>query len=131
MVAGGGDVRPAGLSDEADGEVAEGCHRAGRVSGADARGVLGEGYVPHVVQGLDLPMPTDQFGKLGRGGLPGSEAGDRVDRLDGGLPGRAIRATALDLDGLYGVRKSRPGWTVQTLRRRISPRPCARSRMRC
>ncbi|GGJ68351.1 hypothetical protein GCM10010121_093880 [Streptomyces brasiliensis] len=58
-----------------------------------------------MVQGLDLPMPTDQFGKLGRGGLLGGEAGDRIDRLDGGLPGRAIRATALDLDGLDGVRK--------------------------
>jgi hypothetical protein len=48
-------------------------------------------------------------------------AGDGVDgrRLD--LAGPAVGAAALDLDGLDDVGKNRPGWTVQTFRRRTSP----------
>jgi len=104
VVGGGGDVPPAGLAGEADGEVAEGRHRAGRGSGANAASILGEGHVPHVVQGLDLPVPTDQFGGLGCGGLLRGEVGDRLDRLDG-LSGRAVRTTTLDVAVLDGMRK--------------------------
>ncbi|GAA3595556.1 hypothetical protein GCM10022295_90950 [Streptomyces osmaniensis] len=53
-------------------------------------------------QGLDPPVGADEFGELGRGGLLGGEAGDGVDRLDGGLAGLAVGAPALDLDSPAG-----------------------------
>jgi hypothetical protein len=62
-----------------------------------------------VVQGLDLPVSADQFGDPLWGGLLGSEAGDRVERLDGGLVRRAAGAAALDLDGLHCVREEESG----------------------
>lgn len=64
-----------------------------------------KGGVSHVVQGLDLPVVSDQGGELGRDGLLCGEAGDGVDRLDGGLAGLAVGAAALDLDGLAGTRE--------------------------
>jgi hypothetical protein len=45
---------------------------------------------------------ADEFGELGRACLLGGQAGDGVDRLDGGLAGLAVGAPALDLDGLAG-----------------------------
>lgn len=84
-----GDVVGSEGFQHADGEVAEPCHRAGCAASADAGSGLGEGYVSHVVQALDLPVPADQFGDPFRGGLLGSETG----------------AAAFDLDGLHGVRR--------------------------
>jgi hypothetical protein len=55
-----------------------------------------------VVQGLDLPVVADESGELGRGGLLGGQAGDGVDRLDGGPAGLVVGAPALDLDSLAG-----------------------------
>src|SRR5690606_21991474 len=83
-------------------EVAPGGHRAGRIAGPELGGVLGEGGVADMVQGLDLPVVADELGELGRAGLLGGEAGDGADRLDGGLAGLAVSAPALDLDGLAG-----------------------------
>jgi hypothetical protein len=47
--------------DETDRQATEGAHRTGCGAGADARGVLGQGRVSDVVQGLDLPVSTDAF----------------------------------------------------------------------
>lgn len=85
-----------------DGEVAPGGHGTRCVAGPQLGGVLGEGGVAGVVQGLDLPVVAHQLGELGRGGLLGGQAGDGVDRLDGGLAGLAVGAPAPDLDGLAG-----------------------------
>ncbi len=96
----GRDVLHSGRAEGSDGEVAPGGHRAGRVAGPQLGGVLGEGGVADMVQGLDLPVVADELGELGRGGLLGGQAGDGVDRLDGGPAGLAVGAPALDLDGL-------------------------------
>ncbi|MEU9157164.1 hypothetical protein AB0D59_43135 [Streptomyces sp. NPDC048417] len=82
-----------------------------------------------MVQGLDVPVVADEFGKLGRDGLPGGQAGDGVDRLDGGLAGLVIGASALDLDGLAGSGKRRL-FTVASLIWRISERPWSIPRVR-
>jgi hypothetical protein len=63
---------------------------------------LGERGVSDVVQGLDLPVITDQGCQLGGVGLLSGEAGDGVNGLDGGPSGLAVGATALDLHGLPG-----------------------------
>jgi len=55
-----------------------------------------------MVQGLDLPVVADEFGELSRSGLLGGQAGDGIDRLDGGLAVLADGAPTLDLDGLAG-----------------------------
>ncbi|BBJ45048.1 hypothetical protein SSPO_077660 [Streptomyces antimycoticus] len=82
-----------------------------------------------MVQGLDLPVVADELGDLGWGGLLGGQAGDGVDRLDGGLAGLAVGAPALDLDGLAG--SGEEGLlTVATLIRRISERPWPMPRVR-
>lgn len=75
---------------------------AGRVAGPQLGGVLGKGGVADMVQGLDLPVAADEFGELGRGGLLDGQAGDGVDRFEGGLASLAVRAPTLDLDGLAG-----------------------------
>jgi len=93
------DVLHSGCAEGSDGEVAPGGHRAGCVAGSQLGGVFGESGVADVVQGLDLPVVTDESGELGRGGLLGGEAGDGVDGLHGGLAGLAVGASALDLDG--------------------------------
>jgi hypothetical protein len=109
-----GDVGRAGQPQSADGEVAPGGHRPGCVACSQLRGVFGEGGVSDVVQGLGLPVVTDQGRELGGVGLLRGEAGDGADGL-------AVSATALDLDGLPGPGRSRP-LTVATLIRRISER---------
>jgi hypothetical protein len=98
----GRDVLRSGCPEGSDGVVASGGHRAGRVAGPYSRGVLGEGGVADMVQGLDLPVVTDEPGQLGWGGLLGGQAGDGVDRLDSGLACLAVGPAALDLDGLAG-----------------------------
>lgn len=118
----GGDVAGAGQAEISDREVSEGGHRSGGVSGPQLGGVLGEGDVPDVVQGLDSPVPSDQSGELSPAGLLCGEAGDRVDGLEADLPGLAVDAAADDLDGLAGAGKSRL-LTVHTFSRRISWRP--------
>ena len=111
MVGRGGDVAPAGLAHQADGEVAQGSHGSGCVAGADLGGVLGVGHVSDVVQGFHGPVALDEFGEPGGGHLAGSEAGDGVDGLRLELAGLGIDATALDLDldGLGGVREEQSG----------------------
>lgn len=72
-------------------------------AGPKLRGILGDGGVPYVVQGLDLPVRADHVGELGVGGLLGGEAGDRVDGLDADLAALAVHAAPLELDGLAGA----------------------------
>ncbi|GAB2711329.1 hypothetical protein GCM10010442_34230 [Kitasatospora kifunensis] len=62
----------AGLAHQADGEVAQGGHRGGRVCGADLGGVLSEGHVAHVVRGFHAAVALDERGRAGGvGGLAG------------------------------------------------------------
>jgi hypothetical protein len=68
-------------------------------------GVLGERHVSDVVQGFDLPVTADQPSELGGCGLFRSEAGDRVDGLDGDRAGLAVHSAAFELDGLAGAGK--------------------------
>ncbi|CAM5621904.1 hypothetical protein SCANM124S_06992 [Streptomyces canus] len=56
-----------------------------------------------MVQSLDLPVVPDQLRELGRGGLLGGQAGDRIDGGDGDLAGLAVGAAPLDLDRLAGA----------------------------
>jgi hypothetical protein len=125
----GGDADGPGEFQGADREVAAGGHCAWRVAGPQLGGVLGEGGVADVVQGLDLPVSLDQLRELGGRGLFGGEAGDRVDGLDRGPAGLAVGAPSLDLNGLPGSRNSRL-FTVPTLIRRISERPWPMPRVR-
>jgi hypothetical protein len=55
-----------------------------------------------VVPGLDFPVGADECRQLGEGGLPGGQVEDRVDGLDGDLPGLEVGAAELDLDRLPG-----------------------------
>lgn len=48
-------------------------------------GVLGEGGVADVVQGLNLSMVPDQLREPGGGDLLGGRAGHRIGGGDGGL----------------------------------------------
>jgi len=89
-----GDVLGPGEAESADGEVAPGGHRAGRVACPQTGGVLGERGIPDVVRGLYLPVVTYELGELGRIGLFGSEAGDGVDGLEGDLAGLAVGVAA-------------------------------------
>lgn len=112
----------------ADGEIAPSRHRPGCIACPQLGGVLGEGGVADVVQGLDLPVVPDQLCEPGGGGLLGGQAGHRVDGGDAGLAGLAVGAAALDLDG------QAPGkgrlFTVATLIRRIFARPWPLPRVR-
>ncbi len=56
-----------------------------------------------MVQGLDLPMVSDQLCELGGDGLLDSQAGHRVDGGDRRLAGFAVGTAALDLKGLVGA----------------------------
>lgn len=70
---------------------------------AKLRGVLGEGGVPYVVHGLDLPVGADHARELGGSGLLGAQAGDRIDGLDADLIAFAVQAASLELGGLAGA----------------------------
>jgi hypothetical protein len=78
---GGGDVRAAFKSQEADGQAAERRHDAGRVSRPDQRVVFLVSHVPDPVKAVfDLPVAADPGGE----GLGiGVAASDEVDDLDG------------------------------------------------
>jgi hypothetical protein len=75
---------------DSDDEVAPGGHHAGHVASPQLGGVLGEGGVADMVQGLDFAVVADELGELGRGGLLSGQAGDGVDRLGGGLASLAV-----------------------------------------
>ncbi|PNE39840.1 hypothetical protein AOB60_01420 [Streptomyces noursei] len=99
MVDGVGDAVPAGEAGQADSEVAEGCHRPGCVAGAHAGGVLGEGDVTDVVEGLDgSPVPAGEFGQPGRVGLFGDQVGDCIYRFGAGLAGLEVGPSLRILD---------------------------------
>jgi hypothetical protein len=55
------------------------------------------------MQGLDLPVTTDQPGELGGRGPFGGGTGDGVDGLDADLAGLALYSAALELDSLAGT----------------------------
>ena len=77
---GGGDIGEAEQTDQGDGEVAQTRHRGRAVAGADARAVLIEGDVAHVMGAvLDAPMPAVEGEEPGRVGLCGGQAGDGKD----------------------------------------------------
>jgi hypothetical protein len=88
----GGDVGVAVLTMDADGEVAQACHDAGQVPGADLRAVLTEGAVADVVELVfDLPAAADPCSRFRAGGRAGRQAGDQVDLLDRQLARDVIR----------------------------------------
>ena len=107
MVAvGGGDVGVAVQSQQADGQVAERRHDAGRVPGSDQRFVFLIGHVTDPVElVLYLPVATDPGGQGSRAGI--GVAGDEVDDLDG-LPALLGDRTA-DLRDLGGAVEPDPG----------------------
>ena len=83
---GGGDVGVAVEAEQADGEVAEGGHDAGGVSGSDLGFVFLVGDVADPVElVLHVPVPADPGGERGRVGGFGAGAGDEVDDFDGFL----------------------------------------------
>jgi hypothetical protein len=110
VVPGGGcDVGVAGHFHDPDGEVAQGGHDLGAVSGADLGGVLAVGHVADVVQGFDAPVAADPPGEVGGAGLGDGQAGDPVGG-DSPPPARGERPDAAgDGDGLGGVREGQPG----------------------
>jgi len=126
---GGGDVPDTAQPEGAYGEVAPGRHGPGSVPGPQLRGVFGEGGVADVVQGLDLPVVPDQLRELGRGGLLGGQAGDRIDGGDGDLPVLRLVRRRLIWTNWRAPGKSRL-LTMATLIRRISERPWPLSRVR-
>lgn len=83
----GGDVVDAGEAEGGDREVSAGRHRPGCVPGPQLGGVLGEGDVSDVVQGLDRPVPADQLGELGGRGL---FRGEHVDDPVGPCGGQVV-----------------------------------------
>jgi hypothetical protein len=58
---------------------------------------------------FDLPVAAYPGGELGRGGLDGGQAGDRVDGDGSPFPAVQGPDPAGDADGLGGVRKGEPG----------------------
>src|SRR5262249_39338403 len=132
VVAGGGcDVGVASHFHDPDGEVAQGGHDLGTVSGADLGGVLAVGDVADVVQGLDAPMSADPPGEVGGAGLGDGQAGDPIGG-DGppaadGEGGRTRRVMAM---AWAACGNTRPTATVAVLIVRDSSRPCPRWRWR-
>jgi hypothetical protein len=74
-------------------------------AGADLGGILGEGDVADVVQGLDGPVPPDEVGEAGRAGLLERQAGDRLDGHGLEPPGAGLQIAGLagDLQDLRHV----------------------------
>ena len=76
----GSDIGEPEQSGQGDGEVAQTGHHGRAVRGADARAVLIEGDVAHVMGAvLDAPMPAVEGEEPGRVGLCGGQAGDGKD----------------------------------------------------
>ncbi|MGC0344046.1 hypothetical protein RKD20_009080 [Streptomyces sp. SLBN-8D4] len=105
-----GDVRPVGESENADGQVAQGCHGTWSGAGAYAGGVLGVRGVLDVVDlVLDSPAVTDAAGEVGCVGLLRGQVGHPVDAFQGDLAGGVDPLAAHDLDGLHRVWERDPG----------------------
>ena len=108
---GGGDVGPAGQTEQADGGVAQGCHDVGCVAGADLGAVFVVGDVADPVESvLDAPVALDPGGQ-GRwrgGGVVGG--GDDVDDLD--TLGTVLGDGAAELGDLGGAGEGDPDWGV-------------------
>jgi hypothetical protein len=70
----------------------------------DAAGIFGEGHVPDPVQAVfDLPVSVQQCCQPGRIGLPGWQAGDRIDQLGPGASAGQVGGVPLGDDDLFGV----------------------------
>jgi hypothetical protein len=108
----GSDVGRTRMPQQADRQVAQRCHHAGRVAGADLGAVLVEGHVADPVQPvLDLPLAADQCQQPGGVGLVGGEAGHGVGDLDRAAAAIQVAHGAVDDEQLGGVRKGdRVGW---------------------
>ena len=109
VAAGRGDAGVPGHFQDPDAEVSQGGHDLGSAAGADLGGVFAVADVADVVQHLDLPVAADPGSELGRGGLAGVQAGDRVDG-DGAPFLLAAQGpdAAGEADGLGGVRERDP-----------------------
>jgi hypothetical protein len=76
----GGEVDQPGPAERADDQVAQAGHDLRAGPGPDLGGVLGKGYILHVVQAVfDRLVPTDEVGEPSGAGLGVRQAGDRVD----------------------------------------------------
>ena len=125
---GGGDVAVTVLPQDADGEVAQAGHGAGRGAGAELVGVLGEGDVADVVQRLDAPVAAHVVGQAGGAGWAAVRlvtACTVTVRQRSWWSGRTLRVIRR---AWVAWGKSRPAMVV-TCRRRVSTRPWPRSRV--
>lgn len=114
-VAGRGGYSGAGVvvADQADGEVAQGGHDPGQVSGADLGSVFIEGDIADVVDPVfDVPVAADDGGEQSGGGLAEAEAGDRVD--DWTVPGLVDTGrVALSLKEIHVMGATRRAFTPE------------------
>ena len=103
----GGDVDRPRPAQHPDGQVAQRRHDVRSAAAADLGGVLSQGDIAEVVQGLDAPVPPDEVGQAGGAGLGVGEAGDRVDGhgLEPPKAGLQVAGGAGDLEDLGGVRE--------------------------
>ena len=90
VAAGVCDLVEAGQPDQGDREVAYRREDV-RAAGGSLVAVFAESHVTDVVMCLDLPLPTDQGGQFGGGGLGGGQAGDAQDPGDDRAVGLLLR----------------------------------------
>lgn len=101
-----GNVCPSGVTQEADGEISEGSHDAGSISGSNLGAIFIKGDIPDIIQAiLDRPVaPVELQEAAGQSFLRG-EAGDPVDCLFASLTALHFGELSLDAEDLADVRK--------------------------
>ena len=86
MVSGGPDLRRTEAMDQGDGEIPQGGHNLWSIAGPQARPILPEGDIAHIMGTiLDAPMPPIEVQQALRAGFGRREGGDEIDDFRGGF----------------------------------------------
>lgn len=93
-----GHVCPPGPAQEADGEIPEGGHDAGSISGSNLGAIFIKGDIPDIIQAiLDRPVAAVELQEAAGEGFLRGEAGNPIDCLFASLT--ALHFGELSLDG--------------------------------
>lgn len=100
-----GDIGESGMSDDGDGDVAQGGKHAGRIASSHAGSILVKGHITNVVDlVLDGPVTANERCQLLRTGCLTRSTGNEVDDDRGCFP--MSSDDALDADGLSRSREA-------------------------